>query len=231
MRVAIVSDMHGNLRALEAVLAGVAQDGADAVVVAGDLAMGGPQPAECVARVRGLNCPVIRGNTDEWIGRGAGPTAAIQPVVDWARMRLSAEDIACLGSLPMDHRIRDAGGDLVVVHATPWSVEERLDPDAPEEEAERALDAVGARVLVYGHIHIAYRRDVGGRLVVNVGSVGFPFDGDPRASYGLFTLHGGRWEAVLRRVEYDREAVAQDLLASDHPAKEAWAKRVRLARP
>ena len=232
MRIAIFSDIHGNLPALEAVLRDIeGLGGVDAILVAGDLAFGGPHAAECVDRVRGGGFVVIRGNTDEWIVQGSARMPMATPLVQWTRERLSEEHIRYLEGLPFSHRLPAGGSDLVLVHATPWDIEASLLPDAPEEEARRAVDAASCRVLVYGHIHRAYQRTVGDRLLVNVGSVGFPMDGDPRASYGVFTHDQGEWQVELRRVEYDREQVAQAILASDHPAKEVFVRRVRHGQP
>ncbi len=119
------------------------------------------------------------------------------------------------------------GLPLVVVHATPASTTEVLKPDAPEEIVTRAVEQARTRTLAYGHIHRPYIRPVADGLVVNVGSVGFPFDGVPRPAWAIFTLDGGRWRAEVIRVAYDQEAVAQDLLASDHPDATAFARRAR----
>ncbi|MDR5694451.1 MAG: metallophosphoesterase family protein [Armatimonadota bacterium] len=232
MRIAIFSDVHGNLPALEAVLEDIQRLGdVDTILIAGDLAFGGPHAAECVNRIRGGNFGVIRGNTDEWIVQGWARMQMATPLVQWTRKYLSEEHIRYLEGLPFSHKISLRGDDLVLVHATPWDIEASLLPDASEEEAKRAVEAASCKVLVYGHIHRAYQRVVGDRLLVNVGSVGFPLDGDPRASYGVFTYSQNGWEVELRRVEYDREQVAQAILASDHPAKEVFVRRVRHGQP
>jgi putative phosphoesterase len=229
MRVAIFSDVHGNVRALEAVLAEIRARGPfDQVVNGGDLAFGGPRPRETMALLRLRRYPTVIGNTDEWVaGLAGGPGA----VVEWTRRELSPEDLEALRRLPWSHRIEPPGGpSLVVVHATPSSTNDSIQPDAPDEVLAQAMQQARAQALVYGHIHRAYVREISGGLVVNTGSVGFPFDGDPRPSWAILSMHDGRWSAEIVRVAYDQEAAARELLTSDHPDAETFAKRVRSGR-
>lgn len=229
MRVAIFSDVHGNVRALEAVLADLRARGPfDRVINAGDLAFGGPRPREAMTLLMAQAYPTIVGNTDQWVaGLAGGPS----PLVEWARRQLGPQHMEYLRRLPMAHRVEPQGGPpLVVVHATPVSTTDNIAPDAPEEVVRQAFEHARTRTLVYGHIHRAYARETAGGLIINVGSVGFPFDGDPRPSWGIFTLRDGRWRAEIIRVVYDREAAAQDLLASDHPDGATFAARVRAGR-
>lgn len=226
MRIAIFSDVHGNVRALEAVLADMRARGPfDQVINAGDLVFGGPRPREAIALLQAEGYPTVVGNTDEWVvGTAGGPGA----VVEWTRRQLLPGHLIFLRSLPRSYRVEPPGAPpLVVVHATAVSTTDSVMPDAPAEVLTRALNEAGARTLVYGHIHRPYVRPLDGRLVVNVGSVGFPFDGDPRPAWAIFTLHDGRWNAEIVRVEYDREAVARDLLGSDHPDAATFARRAR----
>lgn len=226
MRIAIISDVHGNVKALEAVAADVHRRGPfDEVINAGDLVLGGPRPRETMDALMPERYPTVRGNTDEWV---AGAPGGPGPTVAWARERLTADQLAFLQRLPLSYRVEPWDGPpLVVVHATPVSTTEVLKPDAPEEIVARAFEQARTRTLAYGHIHRPYIRAVADGLVVNVGSVGFPFDGVPRPAWAIFTLEGGRWRAEVIRVAYDQEAVAQDLLASDHPDATAFARRVR----
>jgi putative phosphoesterase len=230
MRVAIFSDVHGNVRALEAVLADIRARGPfDQVINGGDLAFGGPRPREAMALLRQRRFPTVIGNTDEWVaGLAGGPGA----VVEWTRRELTPEDLETLRRLPWSYRIEPPGGpSLVVVHATPSSTTESIQPDAPDEVLAQAMQQARAHALVYGHIHRAYVREVSGGLVVNTGSVGLPFDGDPRPSWAILSLGDGRWSAEIVRVAYDQEAAARELLTSDHPDAETFAKRVRSGRP
>ena len=228
MRVAVFSDVHGNLRALEAVLAEIEVRGPfDHVINGGDLAFGGPRPREVVDLLVQRGYPTVLGNTDVWI-------AGIEPgggsVASWARQQLERHHQEYIKRFPTAHRIEPPGGPpLVVVHATPMSLADVLAPDAPEEVVSTMFEQARTRTLVYGHIHRAYVREVAGGLVVNAGSVGFPFDGIPKPAFGVLRLEGGRWRAENVRVAYDHEAVAKELMASSHPDGPAFARRLLAA--
>ncbi len=229
MRVAIFSDVHGNVRALEAVLAEVRTRGPfDQVINGGDLAFGGPRPRDAMDQLIRGAYPTVLGNTDIWIAgieEGGGAVAA------WARRQLRAEHEEFLRRLPTSHRIEPPGGPpLVVVHATPTSLSDVLDPEAPSEAVAAMFAQARTRALVYGHIHRAYVRDVADGLVVNTGSVGFPFDGIPQPSFAICELVRGRWAAEIIRVTYDHEAVAEELAAGAHPDGATFARRIRAAR-
>ena len=229
MRVAIFSDVHGTLRALQAVLAEIRARGPfDQIINAGDLAFGGPRPREAMDLLMQGGYPTIMGNTDMWV---AGIEHSGSHVVDWARRRLEPRHEEFLGRLPRSHRIEpSAGPSLVVVHATPASLSDVLDPQAAPDIVQRMFAKAETKTLVYGHIHRAYVREVAGGLVVNSGSVGFPFDGNPQPSFAILKLQAGRWWGEIVRTAYDNEAVAKDLLASDHPEADAFARRVRTGR-
>lgn len=230
MRIAILSDVHGNAAALEAVLADIRARGPfDRILNGGDSAFGGPRPREAVERLIEAGHPAVIGNTDEMVA--ASPEGAIGAVAAWARTRLTPEHVEWLRALPRAHRVEPAGGPpLVLVHATPWSTGDMIDPASPAETVRRAFEQAGTLALVYGHIHRAYVREVAGGLIVNTGSVGFPFDGDPRPAWAILTLSGGAWRAESVRTEYDRETAARDLLASDHPDAGTFARRIRTGR-
>ena len=246
MRVAIFSDVHGNAAALEAVLAAVRARGPfDHILYGGDFAFGGPRPREAVERLVETGYPAVIGNTDEMVA--ASPEGAVGAVAAWARTRLTPEQVDWLRALPRLQRVepppasrpggpQQSGGGpagappLVLVHATPWSTTDIIEPASPEATVARAFEQAGSRVLVYGHIHRAYIREAAGGLIVNAGSVGFPFDGDARPAWAILTLERGAWRAEIVRTEYDREAAARDLLTSDHPDAETFARRIRTGR-
>jgi predicted phosphodiesterase len=225
MRVAVFSDVHGNVRALEAVLAEIKTRAPfDAVVNGGDLVFGGPRPREAIDLLMQGGYPTVLGNTDVWI---AGMEPGGGEITAWARRQLEPRHEAFIRGLPRAHRIEPPGGPpLVVVHATPTSLTDLLPPDAPEEAVEKVFEQARARALVYGHIHIAYVREVAGGVIVNAGAVGFPFDGIPKASFATLRLDAGRWRAENVRVAYDHEAVAKELMTSSHPDGRAFARRL-----
>jgi len=221
--VAVVSDIHGNLTALDAVIADIGRRGVDRVVHGGDLALAGCHPAEVVDRVRELGWPGIVGNTDEMLWRPerlAEMERRAPKLKDFlglifneyapvTRQLLGEERVAWLRDLPPDHR--EAG--VVLVHASPGDLWRAPPADANDEELEGTYHAPVGGTAVYGHIHHPFVRQLDGLTVANSGSVGSPFDGDPRASYLL--LDSGEVEIV--RVEYDVEREVDLLLSSGHP--------------
>jgi len=224
--IAVLGDIHGNLWALEAVLAEIDRLRPEHVVVSGDLALGGPRPADCVATIRRRGYPAIRGNTDEWL---TGEPNRVHDVISWTSAQLGKENRRYLAGLPFLWRLAHNSEDLVVVHATPWSVSDLVAPDAPIELARRVLDEADAAAVVYGHIHIAYVRVLGNDLLVNAGSVGMPFDGDSRASYVTLEANASGWRATLRRVSYPVDEAAKAARASDNPEGMLWARRLETA--
>jgi putative phosphoesterase len=223
MRLAVVSDIHGNLTALEAVIADIERRGVDRVVHGGDLALGGCQPAEVIDRVRELRWLGIVGNTDELLWRAeqrelqqrrAPKLGALLALLfdEWApatRQLLGEERIAWLRQLPDEHREHD----LALVHASPGDLWRAPQPDAEDSELAATYGSRNATVAVYGHIHRPYVRELAGLTVANSGSVGSPYDGDPRASYLL--LDSGRAQVV--RVAYDIDRELDRLRRSSYP--------------
>lgn len=207
MKLAIVSDVHGNLAALDAVLADLDRLAPDRIVHGGDLVFNGPRPAECLAAIRERGWEGIVGNTDELLW--ARPD---QPAVRWTASRLSGDDLDWLRALPMEWRQDD---ELALVHAAPGDVWKLVEAGASDAELRDTYGPLGAALAVYCHIHQPFVRRVGDALTVaNTGSVGLPFDGDPRAAYLVIT--DGRPET--RRVAYDIERAVSDLRQTGHPA-------------
>jgi predicted phosphodiesterase len=229
MRIAIVSDVHGNLAALEAVLADLEAVAPDVVVHGGDLVLNGPRPAECIDAIRERGWPGVMGNTDEVLV-DEGPTAwskvpapmvsAMRSSAAWARERLGEERLAWLAALGGEWR---HGADVALVHAVPGNLWPVVRPDAPDDELLSVYGPLGSRIAVYCHIHVPYVRDVGDLTVANTGAAGSPFDGDPRASYLLIT----EGSCATRRVAYDVERAAAEAEGSGHPLREgmAWIYR------
>jgi putative phosphoesterase len=233
MRLAIVSDVHGNRRALEAVLEDLRKVAPDMIVHGGDLAYGGTHPAEIVDRIRALGWPGVRGNTDEmlWAPESLtnfaaktpqlGPLLAlIQDLIPPTLARLGEERLRWLEGFPE----RFAGEGFTLVHASPGDLWRAPMPNAGDQELQGIYASLSARIVVYGHIHRPYIRRVGEMMVVNTGSVSQSYDGDRRASY--LVIEG---ESVsIRRVEYDVESEAKELQRSGLPHAE-WMAKILLA--
>jgi len=253
-RFVVLSDIHGNLPALEAVLADIhAQGTPDAYWVLGDLVAFCPWPAESLARLRALsNVVFLQGNTDRYLVTGRRPVFPVHSAEDWACMpvslaerdanfrwtveRLSYADYEFLRDLPSRLEM-DVGagssrphGRVIAVHATPNDDETNLYPDTPDDEICPHLAGLDARLLLYGHTHRPVDRTVDSVRLVNAGSVGLPLDGDPRPVYALLDFENGRCAVTLRRVEYDLEAVVAELERVEHPSREWLARMLREAR-
>jgi putative phosphoesterase len=214
MRLAVLSDIHGNLIGLDACLADVeAQGGADAVVAAGDLCLDGPKPKKVLQRLEQLGVSCIRGNTDRYLADPSNET--FEPVAEaqlaWTRRDLGEKWVGWLRDLPFALRVGDDGNQLLVVHANPKTDDEHIWPDADEATLERLIGDETASTIAFGHLHLPYVRMWRGKLLVNVASAGLPKDGDPRACYALFTERDGGWQVKHRRVPFDVKKVATQL--------------------
>ena len=221
MRDAVLFDIHGNIDALDAVLADAAAAGCEGLVLGGDVAYMGPAPDDCIDRVRAFSGRVvaIRGNTDRMIAGGD------DAIAEWAADRLGAERVSWLGGLQPERVLPEH--DALLVHAVPGDDERRIDPDTPDAIAEALVGDPGHATLLCGHVHIQYARRVGAVEVVNPGSVGFPFDGDQAAAWAI--VDDGTVE--LRRTAYDVErALARLAELASHPERALAERRLRTAR-
>jgi putative phosphoesterase len=182
--VAALYDIHGNLAALEAVLAEVPDDAT--IVVGGDICAGGEQPSEALARLRRLGDRVrwVRGNADRELHPGEGGLVP-EPLVEETRGRLSEEEIAFLYELPPTQRI----GDVLYCHASPRNDVDIFTERTPEERIAPLFEGLDAPTVVCGHTHTQYERTVAGVRVVNAGSVGMPYEEEPGAYWLLDLLH------------------------------------------
>jgi putative phosphoesterase len=216
MRIAIISDIHGNQIALDAVLHDLAQQPAiQQIIVAGDLCLNGPCPREVLDTVQSLQCPVIQGNVDtDVIQQTSKKGPKKQSIIAWTREQIGAPGIEYLTTLPFSHLVNNpTGTDLLVVHANPSNQEEAIFPSTPDSKLEHFLADVPSTVgaLAFGHYHVAYARRWKHLLLVDTGSVGLPRDGDIRASYAILTWQDNIWQVEHRRITYDQQAVVKQL--------------------
>ena len=210
MRIAIISDIHGNRSAFEAVLADLRQCAPDLVLHGGDLADGGTGHTEIIDRIRDLGWPGVMGNTDEMLFRPesleefARQTPAMQPLLGpiremaaWTREALGADRLAWLSALPAVQ----VHEQFALVHASPGNAWRAPSPEASHTDLAAMYAPLGKHLAVYGHIHKSYIRSLEAMTIANTGSVGLSYDGDPRASYLL--VDDSR--PHIRRVGYDVE--------------------------
>lgn len=236
MRIAILSDIHGNRTAFEAVLADLLISSPDLVFHGGDLADGGSAPVEIVDRIRALGWPGVTGNTDQmlWdpgaLKNFASQSPAVQPffpilkeMAQATRDLLGPERLHWLNDLPLSQ----THGSLTLVHASPGDPWHAPAPGASDTEFVSVYGGLKSLVVVYGHIHRPFIKSVGELLVANSGSVGMPYDGDLRASYLL--VEDGK--PRIRRVEYNVEKEIKALTASALPHTGWLAKTLRTGTP
>jgi putative phosphoesterase len=226
-RVAVITDIHANLPALEAVLADVDQRQVDAIYSGGDLVGYGPHPNEVCARLEELGIPTIYGNYDYAIARDLDDCGCAyitphdrelgQRSVEWTLQHTNARSKAFMRELPFDLRFQVGESQVHLVHGSPRKVNEYLFEDKPDSLYQRLAAAEDARVLVFGHTHKPWIRDIGGVRFVNCGSVGKPKDGDPRAAFAVLEWTGSEVAARIERVAYDAAAVAGEVAASGLP--------------
>ena len=202
--VAVLYDIHGNLPALDAVLADADQAGAERFILGGDYALFGPWPAETIERLRELDATWIRGNGERWTARpeDAPDNEVIQSAIGACREELGPETVDELAALP--EMLVD--GSARYCHGSPVSDVRSFLPEPADGEEELFGDTVEDQ-LVFGHTHLQFRRRARPAAVelINPGSVGMPFDGDRRAAYAIVTEAG---EFELRRADYDSEGSA-----------------------
>ena len=215
MRIAVISDVHGNLPALEAVLAEVEREAVDLVVSGGDVAMG-PMPVECVDALRALDRVLwVRGNAD----RAAIPDQYADRA-RWVEEQLGPERVELIRGAELSVSVA-AGelGDVLVCHGSPRSDEEILTKLSPEARVVAALEGVAEHVVVHGHTHVQYDRRLAGRRLVCAGSVGMPYEGRPGAFWALLGP-----DVELRRTEYDVEAAVAAIRATGFPGADELAE-------
>jgi putative phosphoesterase len=234
MRVAVVSDIHGNLTAFEAVLADVRQCSPDLVLHGGDLADPGSSPVEIVDHIRSLGWAGVMGNTDEMLVRpdsldefarqsSAPPSLwnVIRQIASVSRSSLGEERLAWLSELPLVK----TQGEFALVHATPESCWRTPATEPTDTEMEELYGPLGRPIVIFGHTHRPFIRNLAGqpRLLINTGSVGLSYDGDPRASYLILD------ESVpsIRRVDYNLEKELKALASCGLPGAEWTATMLR----
>jgi predicted phosphodiesterase len=208
--IAVLADVHGNMPALEAVLADIEHQRPDEVLVGGDLVGRGPQGSRVVAAIRDVGWPTIRGNHEDYLLDFRHRQVPQEwwhqrrwAASRWMAAELSDADVHWIGRLPTS-LYSTAEPGLLLVHGTPESANAGLGPWTGDGELRRHLAAVDAEVLICGHTHRPMDRRLPEGRVVNVGSVGLTFNRDPRAQYALFHRDGDDWRVEPRQIDYDR---------------------------
>jgi putative phosphoesterase len=222
MRVAVISDMHGNDIAFEEVEADIRQRKIDQIVCLGDAIQGGPQPAAVVQRLRALNCPVVIGNADAWLISGvetAGegiPSERLKKMGDirnWSLSQITEDDRAFIANFQPTVTLNlEDGLDLLCFHGSPTSFDDVILPAALDDEFQKFLGPYADHILTGGHTHAQQIRRNGELFFFNPGSVGFAyshyqldgqFSADPWAEYAILTVEKGQTSLEFRRLPFD----------------------------
>lgn len=229
MRVAVVTDIHGNLPALEASLAAIDAIGVDQIYCGGDLVGYGPSPNEVCALLAERDISTIYGNYDYAIARDLDDCGCAyrdehdkalgERSIAWTLAHTNREAKEYMRGLPFDLRFQVGTRRVLLVHGSPRKVNQYLFEDTPDSVFARLAQDSDCDVLVFGHTHKPWIREIAGVLFVNCGSVGKPKDGDPRASFALLELEGDRIVASIERVPYDTERVARAVAEAGLPAE------------
>jgi predicted phosphodiesterase len=239
MRIGVISDMHGNDLAFEAVEADISNQQVDQIVCLGDAVQGGPQPVEVVQRLRRLNCPVVMGNADAWLisGEETGDEG-IPPerlkrmgeIRNWSLSQLTEDDVDFISRFQPTVTLKlEDGPDLLCFHGSPASFDDIILPAASEEEFQKFLGPYAGHVLTGGHTHAQQIRRIGDLFFFNPGSVGFAyshnqpdndFHADPWAEYAILTAGNGQVSLEFRRVAFDAQELIRIYRESGRPFAE-----------
>ena len=244
MRIALISDIHGNLRALEAVLEDTRTQGADQIISLGDTATIGPYPKETLDLLQALNCVCIMGNHDAAMLEPARAaelqiSESLLPTLEWGLELLSETNFDFLRSFRPTHEVKLAGVlTLLCFHGSPRSNIELILSTTPDETLTGILSGQSEGIMAGGHTHIQMFRQYRKQVIINPGSLGnafvepfFPGGEIPRllpwAEYALLRAEKGGWSADLRRVRFDTQALQQAVTEVGNPSREWWLAQYR----
>ena len=238
MRLAVISDIHGNAIAFDAVCKDIKDRAVDRVVCLGDAIQGGPQPSECVAILKQMGCPVVMGNADAWLLSGVwtGNEMAdearrkeLEDVRLWSLSQLSEDDKKFISSfVPTITIDLTPDAELLCFHGSPTSFDDVLLPLSPDEDFLKFFKIYEQRMMCGGHTHVQFIRHFKRRFFFNPGSVGFAyrqgqtdsFRADPWAEYAILTVDDSTSSLEFRRVAFDVEALRKAYASSGRPHAE-----------
>lgn len=225
MRIAVISDIHANVIALNAVIKHMEGQRIDKIIFLGDLVINGPHPKEALEEMRRLSPSVwIKGNTDEWlheVGVGFKPNTEreeyLYELFKYANERLDLEEKEFLLSKPDKQLIEIEGVNILCVHGSNRSMNEQIGIMTSTERFEQMINEIEADVLLCGHTHLTYVASFDGKKIINSGSISLSKDGDPRASYGILDIDKDNVSYSNYRVSYDIDRVINDAITNRFP--------------
>ncbi len=238
MRLALISDIHGNFVALQTVLADIERAGVDRIVCLGDVAANGPQPRAVIETMHDLGCPIVRGNTDEWflVPQTFDPNSEkerrLMAMLNWAMEKFSPADLDFMRAFPPTVQVPlDQGATLLCYHGSPQANTHVILATTPDDELARMIGDYRATVMAGGHTHQQMLRRYRDAFVVTVGSVGVPFERGsvvkqdrhpPWSEYAIVDSRDENLAIELRRVPLDVTAVVRAARESGMPYVDAW---------
>lgn len=239
MRIAVISDMHGNDFAFEKVEADISRQGVDQIVCLGDTIQGGAQPSNVVKRLRRLNCPVVMGNADDWLLTGVDSGREVIPperlnkidaIRDWSLAQITEDDRKFIAEFQPTITIQlEKGLNLLCFHGSPSNFDDVILPTTHEDEFQKFLGAFNKNILAGGHTHTQQVRRCGEQFFFNPGSVGFPFSSyqpegqfhvDAWAEYAILTVENGKVGLQFHRLPYNANDVVEIYRKSGRPFAE-----------
>jgi putative phosphoesterase len=237
LKIAIISDIHGNLVALQSILPEIKK--VDRIVCLGDVAASGPQPHETVAFLRRTKWPCVLGNTDERLAKSEresydqipeGEREKMVSLDEWTRSEINAADRKFLSGFKPTIEVRGGKHSLLCYHGSPHSNAQLILPTTPDEELGKIFEGKNAQVYAGGHTHSQMVRKFGTSLIINPGSVGLPFfkatDGRPMnpvwAEYAILTSSGDDLKVELRHERYSKLDLKEAVLGSGMPDPGWW---------
>ena len=242
IRIALLSDIHGNAVALDAALVEIRRQAPDLVAICGDHVFNGPRPGETIDRIRELEASgalVIQGNTDVAVAdldlTAAFPWFEEVPrqnvaAAEWAHDEIGPDRLDWLRRLPAERRVRDDSTLVLCCHGSPGSQTQGLGTDVDVATIVERVTRTDARIVACGHTHVQDVRDLGWKQVINPGSCGYAFDGDPGSAWAMLEIDGEDVRCDLRRTPYDTRPVSDELSARGLPGDVYRAATVRTGR-
>lgn len=235
MKIAVISDIHANYQALEAVLKDIKEQGCEKILCLGDLAMAGPEPQKVIDFVKKQNWEIIQGNTDKMIAEYTDELAdnvrKIFPVMGNAladdNKILGVSEKDYLKNLPEQKELVIEGVKILLVHGSPRRNNEDILPDRPIDEIEEIIKGVGADLIFCGHTHVPCGYQTNNKqTVVNVGSIGRPMTKNPEACYVMAEVNAGEFSIEHRFVDYDRKTASNIMKSRKFEGSEKLAEMI-----
>ena len=231
MRIAVISDVHGNNAAFKEVISDIKKQGINHIVFLGDLVMVGPEPNLVINMLKALN-PLcwLKGNTDIWLDEMSGDWAPstekeieLDQYYQYAKSRLNKDEIEYILGRPITKVIEYMGNSILCVHGSPRAVNEIMDYRVPLGYLTQMIEGVKEDIIICGHSHVPYVGEHNDKYIFNVGSIGKPLDGDNRASYGIISLKSeAKPEFEIRRIHYPIPEIVSLAKVRDFPYVEKF---------